>query len=83
VTNEEKLKKERGHLILYVSSSASRKGRGIVHLNYKGNPKAIGPSNSQAPNKGNPKAAGPSNGMGPRKAPLKKEGVLCYFCRKR
>lgn len=79
VAEEEKLKKDKGHIALYASSFASDKGKKVKTYTHKSNSEVAGLSN----NKGNSEGAGPSNTLGPKKAITKKDGVLCYFYRER
>ena len=65
VAEEEKLKKEKGHLALYVSSShkwKNKKSRNRTH-------------------KGTHDTTGQSDNMGPKKTSFKRDGDRCFFCK--
>ena len=67
VAEEEKLKKEKGHLALYVSSShkiKNKKSRNRTH-------------------KGTHDTTGQSDNIGPKKTSFKRDGDRCFFCKKK
>ena len=67
VAEEEKLKKEKGHLALYVSSSHKRKNKKSRNRTHKG----THDTTSQSDN------------MGPKKTSFKRDGDCCFFCKKK
>ena len=64
---EEKLKKEKGHLALYVSSSHKRKNKKSRNRTHKGTHDT----------------SGQSDNMGPKKTSFKRDGDRCFFCKKK
>ena len=67
VVEEEKLKKEKGHLALYVSSSHKRKNKKSRNRTHKGTHDTTGQSDN----------------MGPKKTSFKRDGDRCFFCKKK
>ena len=67
VAEEEKLKKEKGHLALYVSSSHKRKNKKSRNRTHKGTHDTTGQSDN----------------MGPKKTSFKRDGDRCFFCKKK
>ena len=67
VAEEEKLKKEKGHLALYVSSSHKRKNKKSRNRTHKGTHDTTGQSDN----------------MGPKKTSFKRDGDHCFFCKKK
>ena len=67
VAEEEKLKKEKGHLALYVSSSHKRKNKKSRNRTHKGTHDTTGQSDN----------------MGPKKTSFKRDGNRCFFCKKK
>ena len=67
VAEEEKLKKEKGHMALYVSSSHKRKNKKSRNRTHKGTHDTTGQSNN----------------MGPKKTSFKRDGDRCFFCKKK
>ena len=67
VAEEEKLKKEKGHLALYVSSSHKMKNKKSINRTHKGTHDTTGQSDN----------------MGPKKTSFKRDGDRCFFCKKR
>ena len=67
VAEEEKLKKEKGHLALYVSSSHKRKTKKSRNHTHKGTHDTTGQSDN----------------MGPKKTSFKRDGDCCFFCKKK
>ena len=67
VAEEEKLKKEKGNLALYVSSSHKRKNKKSRNRTHKGTHDTTGQSDN----------------MGPKKTSFKRDGDRCFFCKKK
>ena len=67
VAEEEKLKKEKGHLALYVSSSHKRKNKKSRNRTHKGTHDTTGQSDN----------------MGPKKTSFKRDGDRCFFYKKK
>ena len=67
VAEEEKLKKDKGHLALYVSSSHKRKNKKSRNRTHKGTHDTTGQSNN----------------IGPKKTSFKRDGDRCFFCKKK
>ena len=67
VAEEEKLKKEKGHMALYVSSSHKRKNKKSRNRTHKGTHDTTGQSDN----------------MGPKKTSFKRDGDRCFFCKKK
>ena len=67
VAEEEKLKKEKGHLALCVSSSHKRKNKKSRNRTHKGTHDTTGQSDN----------------MGPKKTSFKRDGDRCFFCKKK
>ena len=67
VAEEEKLKKEKGHLALYVSSTHKRKNKKSRNRTHKGTHDTTGQSDN----------------MGPKKTSFKRDGDRCFFCKKK
>ena len=67
VAEKEKLKKEKGHMALYVSSSHKRKNKKSRNCTHKG----THDTTSQSDN------------MGPKKTSFKRDGDRCFFCKKK
>ena len=67
VAEEEKLKKEKGHLALYVSSSHKRKNKKSRNRTHKGTHDTTGQSDN----------------MGPKKTSFKRDGDRCLFYKKK
>ena len=67
VAEEEKLKKEKGHLALYVSSSHKRKNKKSRNRTHKGTHNTTGQSDN----------------IGPKKTSFKRDGDRCFFCKKK
>ena len=67
VAEEEKLKEEKGHLALYVSSSHKRKNKKSRNRTHKGTHDTTGQSDN----------------MGPKKTSFKRDGDRCFFYKKK
>ena len=67
VAEEEKLRKEKGHLALYVSSTHKRKNKKSRNRTHKGTHDTIGQSDN----------------MGPKKTSIKRDGDRRFFCKKK
>ena len=67
VAEEEKLKKEKGYMALYVSSSHKRKNKKSRNRTHKGIHDTTGQSDN----------------MGPKKTSFKRDGDRCFFCKKK
>ena len=67
VAEEEKLKKEKGHMALYVSSSHKRKNKKSRNRTHKGTHDTTDQSDN----------------MGPKRTSFKSDGDRCFFCKKK